>query len=99
MSTRFDRSDVIFIQQGSSQTLRVNDESKWYVVREEWEGSRILNSTILASYDTEETAAQERNIRIAATTLGRKGGSAISERKAISSRINGRLGGRPKQIK
>lgn len=33
----------------------------------------------------------------AAVALGRKGGRVKSERKAASSRANGKLGGRPKK--
>jgi len=36
-------------------------------------------------------------IRNAAATLGRKGGSVKSERKAAASRANGKKGGRPKK--
>ena len=35
------------IQQGSSNTLLVADESAWYVVREVWEGSKLLNSQVV----------------------------------------------------
>lgn len=95
MSNEFRRSNVIFIQQGSSNTLRVSNESRWYVVREEWEGSRILNTVILSSHDTEAEAERDRDIRKAAAALG----SIRSERKSKSSANNGRLGGRPKKTK
>jgi hypothetical protein len=94
MSGEFVRSNVIFIQQGSSNTLHARDD-KWHVIREEWEGSRILNSVILSSYATELEAAQDRDVRKAASTLG----SIKSERKSKSSAENGKLGGRPKKIK
>ncbi len=37
------------------------------------------------------------NIQLAAATLGRKGGSVKSEKKAASSRENGKKGGRPRK--
>ena len=40
-----------------------------------------------------------RNVSLAATTLGRKGGSAKTEAKKTASRENGKLGGRPKTKK
>lgn len=40
--------------------------------------------------------AEMRERHSAATTLGRLGGSARSERKAAASRANGKRGGRPK---
>ena len=72
MSNEFERSDVVFIQQGSSNTLRVENENKWYVVREEWQGSRLLNSVILSSHDTDTAAETARDIYKAASALGRK---------------------------
>ena len=63
MSNKFERLDVIFfIQQGSSNTLRVMNEKKWYVIREAWQGSRLLNSVILSCFDTEQEAADARAI-------------------------------------
>jgi hypothetical protein len=38
------------------------------------------------------------SLKTAAAAMGRKGGSAKSERKTASSRENGRKGGRPKKI-
>jgi len=40
----------------------------------------------------------EKKLSEAAADLGRKGGSAKSERKASSSRENGKKGGRPKKL-
>ena len=96
MSNEFERSDVVFIQQGSSNTLRVENENKWYVVREEWQGSRLLNSVILSSHDTDTSAETARDIYKAASALGHKGGSSTSKAKQKSSAENGKLGGRPK---
>ncbi|MEN6421654.1 MAG: hypothetical protein ABFD76_06860 [Smithella sp.] len=42
---------------------------------------------------------KENQISEAAATLGRKGGRITSERKAASSRENGKKGGRPKGMK
>jgi len=92
----FERTDVVFIQQGSSNALRVENENKWYVIREEWQGSRLLNSVILSSHDTDIAAETARDIYKSASALGRKGGLSTSDIKKKSSAENGRLGGRPK---
>lgn len=48
----------IFIQQGSSQTYRVSDESRIMVMDEAWERNRLLNTRVRASYpDTHEGKA------------------------------------------
>lgn len=39
------------------------------------------------------------DIKKAASEMGRKGGKSQSERKKLSSRKNGKLGGRPKKAK
>lgn len=39
---------VYGVQQGSSSTLRVRNESAWYVYREDWEGSKLLNTRLVA---------------------------------------------------
>ncbi len=46
-----------------------------------------------------EASANQAEIELdkAAAAMGRKGGSATSERKTASSRANGRRGGRPKK--
>jgi len=44
---------------------------------------------------TDEEKAQEFE-RLSAASLGRKGGSVKSEKKAASSRENGKKGGRPR---
>ncbi len=88
-----ERSDRIFIQQGSSSTLRVGNENRWYLVKEEWQGARLLNSVILGSYDTDQEAASAGNIHNAAAALG----SIKSEHKAKTSAANGKLGGRPRK--
>lgn len=38
------------------------------------------------------------SVKQAAATMGRKGGKKKSARKAVASRKNGKLGGRPKRI-
>ena len=50
------RIDSFFIQQGSSNTIRVRDDNAWYVIKEECEGSRILNSAIVSQHDTFQQA-------------------------------------------
>jgi len=96
MSNEFERSDSVFVQQGSSNTLRVKNEMLFNVVKEEWEGSRLLHTFILSSHETEADANQARDIYKAASALGRKGGSSTSKAKQKSSAENGKLGGRPK---
>lgn len=93
----FERTDSVFIQQGSSQTLRVLDENRWYVVKEEWEGSRLLNSVILSSYKTEAEATNARDTHKAAAALGKLGGASRSNAKRKASAENGKKGGRPKK--
>lgn len=39
-----------FLQQGSSGTLRVSDESRYYVVAETWQGTRIVKTEIEKSF-------------------------------------------------
>ena len=48
------------IQKGSSQTMRVCDENRFYVVREDWEGSQLLNSVIVFSSPDREEAENWR---------------------------------------
>lgn len=49
----------IFVQQGSSQTYRVSDESRIMVMDEAWERNRLLNTRVRASYpDTPEGKAE-----------------------------------------
>ena len=46
----------VFVQRGSSSTLRVSDEDKYYVIEEVWEGSKLLNTYILSSHSSPEGA-------------------------------------------
>lgn len=39
-----------FVQQGSSPQFRVRNECRWYVLKEVWQGSHLLNTRLLASY-------------------------------------------------
>ena len=48
--------ESVFVQQGSSQTVRTGDENRWYVIKEIWEGSQLLDSHIIASASTKEEA-------------------------------------------
>lgn len=54
------RTDTSYcIQQGDSNTLRVSDQARWYVVRETWERNKLLNSTIVfSSLDESEARAR-----------------------------------------
>ena len=46
---------------------------------------------------TTETTQAQTDAQAAAALLGKLGGSVKSERKAASSRANGKLGGRPRK--
>ena len=48
--------ESVFVQQGSSQTLNTSDENRWYVIKEIWEGSQLLDARIIASASTKEEA-------------------------------------------
>jgi hypothetical protein len=48
--------EVLSIQRGSSNTLRTSDEQAWFVVKECWQGSRLLNARILQKCETREQA-------------------------------------------
>lgn len=56
MPSKFSRFTTIFVQQGSSHTLRVSNQNKFYVIRREVRGSQILDETIVASFDDENKA-------------------------------------------
>lgn len=45
-----------FVQQGSSNTLHVPDEAAWYVIKEAWEGSRLLSTVIISRHASKEDA-------------------------------------------
>jgi hypothetical protein len=47
---------IFFAQQGSSNEIRVSDQDKWYVIRQVWEGSQILDTGIESSYATRDEA-------------------------------------------
>lgn len=44
------------IQQGSSNTLQVRDQNTWRVVREAWEGARLINVQLVYTCTNEATA-------------------------------------------
>lgn len=46
------------VQQGSSNTFRVTDESAWFVLRETWQGARLLDTQIVSKHLTREDALE-----------------------------------------
>jgi hypothetical protein len=63
----------------------------------EWRNiARTLKQKYGESLTVSEVRQETAPIKTAAATLGRKGGSVKSEKKAASSRENGKRGGRPK---
>lgn len=57
-----ERWDSIIIQHGSTATLRVASQDRWYVIEERWEGDALLDSVILASYATEAEATARADV-------------------------------------
>ncbi len=56
-------STVYGIQQGSSSTLAVRNESSWFVYREDWEAAKLLRTDVVAgpfATKAEAKAAQKR---------------------------------------
>lgn len=43
-----------YAQKGSSQLIRLDD--RWHVIKEVWQGSRIVNIQSIAAYDSEDEA-------------------------------------------
>jgi hypothetical protein len=48
------------VQQGSSDTFEVSDENAWYVLRETWQGARLLDTRIVSKHLTREDALDEK---------------------------------------
>lgn len=71
----------------SSATQAVRD----YISPMEPLDSELDGDTLMAALDS-------ALVRSAAIAMGRRGGSARSERKATASRLNGRKGGRPRKV-
>ena len=93
---------VYHCQHGSMPDFQVSNDDLFYVIRERFEdgGGGRLDAAIVdtaATWDEAEQKVRELSMRVAAASLGRKGGAAKSERKAASSASNGRKGGRPRK--
>jgi hypothetical protein len=88
---------VYTIQEGSTPQLRVRDENKWYLIRETWNGARMVNQEIISSHNTEAEAAQAREDAKARSRMAATLGSARTDRKAAAVRENGKKGGRPRK--
>jgi len=92
------------LQHGSTPQLRVSSND-WYVIRETWEGSLMVNQTIMSRHMTEDAARsakrdlEDNATKSAAVTLGRRGGQSTSHAKAEAARRNGQRGGRPRSNK
>lgn len=50
------RELVHVVQQGSSGTIRVSDESAWYLLREVWQGRKLLDTRIVSKHATRALA-------------------------------------------
>jgi hypothetical protein len=49
-----------YVQQGSSGLVHTRNENMFYVIRETWSGSQIVNTTIMSAHDTEAEAFQAK---------------------------------------
>ncbi|MCZ7539129.1 MAG: hypothetical protein M5U29_04270 [Anaerolineae bacterium] len=51
---------VYVVQQGSSNTFEVSDENAWYLLRETWQGARLLDTQIVSKHLTREDALEAK---------------------------------------
>ena len=88
MSGKFIRSDSVFVQQGGSNTLRVANETLFNVVKEEWEGSTLLNTFIWQIWRASEVERQRRKLTKRAVQENNADSGLATRRRTASQKEN-----------